>query len=111
MMLGNILKLFIPIAIRLPPVQKTTRKILYENADISVVCIRWKKNDGISMHDHHGRCLFKVLDGTLLEKRWNINRVLNIDNYSSIDKGYKHSIHPLKDSKTLHVYSPPPPKK
>lgn len=88
---------------------ETKRTILYENNDVSVVCFQWKKYNGLPEHDHYGKCLFQVVDGKLLEKRKGNIIIMNPDDQGSIDKGITHSIQPLEDSKSLHIYSPPPP--
>lgn len=107
----KVLKAFINSAKKMPIYAKeTTRTIIYENKDLSVVCFRWKKGDGLPEHDHYGKCIFQVLDGKLLETRCCGKKTLMKSNdFGKINKGIKHSIEPLEDSKSIHVYSPPPP--
>ncbi len=110
----KILKTFINKAIKIPniAVKETQRTILYENKDLSVVFFKWKKGDGLPEHDHYGKCIFQVLDGSLLETRCcGKQTILKTNDFGTIDKGIKHSIEPLENSKSIHVYSPPPPKK
>jgi len=111
-MLKHLLKTFMPTIRNLPPVTKTTRKILYETKDISIVSFQWKKGYLLHEHDHHGQCLYQVLDGKLIETRGNrYAGLLTPNNLKMANKGVKHAIMALEDSISIHVYSPPPPRK
>lgn len=107
----KILKTFIPIANNMPKILETKRSILFENNKYSVVCFQWKKGFHLPEHDHYGQCLFQVLNGKLCEKRGNLETILYKDDIGKIGKGFKHSITSLNESVSLHIYSPPPPKK
>ena len=108
-MLNLFVRAFTPMARKLPQVVETTRSILFQNKDVSVVCFRWKRGDGLPPHDHYGKCMFQVLDGKLLETRGNLKNVLYTNDVGKIGKGFVHSINPIVDSRSIHVYSPPPP--
>ena len=109
-MLKQLLRAFIPRIKNLPPVTKTTRKILYETNDMAVVSFQWKKGDVLPDHDHYGKCLYEVLDGKLVETRGNQYAALLIpDTLGVADIGTRHSIIALEDSTSIHVYCPPPP--
>ena len=106
----KLLKAFLPMVKRMPKnVHETTRTILYQNNDISVVSFQWKKGMGLPEHDHYGKCLFQVVDGKLLETRGSKETLMKINDIGKINKGQLHKIDPLEDSKSIHVYSPPPP--
>lgn len=110
-MMKQLLSKFTNIARRMPiHVNETKRTILYENKNVSVVCFQWKKGDGLPEHDHYGKCLFKVLDGTIVEERMGQKKLMKQNDIGEINKGIKHAILPLENSKSLHIYSPPPPK-
>lgn len=105
----QLLSKFTSIAKRMPKhVQETRRTILYENDTVSVVCFQWKKGDGLPEHDHYGKCLFQVLDGTIVEQRMGQKKLLKENDLGEINKGIKHAILPLENSISLHIYSPPP---
>ena len=109
-MRDKILKAFLPMVQKMPKnFTETTRRILYQNKDISVVSFQWKKGSGLPEHDHYGSCLFKVVDGKLLETRNSKTTLMRTNDIGKINKGQKHKIEPLEDSKSIHIYSPPPP--
>ena len=109
-MLHKLIQIFAPIVRRMPPAKETHRCILFENKDVAIVGFRWKKGQGLAEHDHYGKCMFQVLNGKLIEKRSNgIQRTLQTNDIGKINKGEKHAIEPLEDSRSIHVYSPPPP--
>lgn len=109
-MLNKLLKFFLPMVRKMPKhVEETTRTILYQNKDVSVVSFQWKKNQGLPEHDHYGKCLFQVIDGKLLETRETKETLMKVNDIGRIDKGQKHAITPLENAKSLHIYSPPPP--
>lgn len=108
--MNTLLRAFLPMVRRLPKATvETKRTILYENKDISVVCFQWKKGMGLPEHDHYGKCLFQVVDGKLVERRGAIKCIMKPDDIGKINKGTKHEIIPIEDSKSIHIYSPPPP--
>ncbi len=101
---------FTNLARRMPKdVKETKRTILFENKNVSVVCFQWKKGQGLPEHDHFGNCLFKVLEGTIIEQRMGHKKLMKQNDVGEITKGIKHAIFPLENSKSLHIYSPPPP--
>ncbi len=111
--MDKIIRKFLPQFVKMKPdfSKETKRIVLFENKEMSVVGFHWKKAQTLPLHDHYGKCSFQVIDGKLLEKREIMTRVLRTGDVGKIDKGIKHEILPLENSQSIHVYSPPPPKK
>ncbi len=103
----KILKTFIKKIPQIPLVVKETKRtILYENKEFTIVFFKWKKYDGLPEHDHQGKCVFQVLGGSLLEKRTcGKENILKTNDVGTIHNGIKHSIKPLEDSISIHMYS------
>lgn len=91
------------------------KKTLFANNMVEIVLICWKEGQKSPIHDHpENGCIMKLLSGQLKEVRYTTNLknnavtyikpndVLYIDNYIGF-----HDIEALKDSVSLHVYSPP----
>lgn len=109
--MNNIFKTFIHKVYQLPPVQQTTRTVIYESTEKAIVVFQWKKSNGLPNHTHYGNCIFQVLRGKLLEKRGNLHNILYVHDIGKIGKNFDHEIEPLTDATSIHVYMPPPPKK
>ena len=84
------------------------RNLIYKNDLFEIILICWKKNQESPIHDHpENGCIFKVLQGSIIELKKNSKRTLN-----TYDIGYSigknvHQIKALEDAVSLHVYSPP----
>ena len=95
---------------------KNIVKSKYNQQLYVIIIITWNPNKYIKIHNHaENGCIFKILEGSLIEKKYNTNlEIMNInkckkDTISYIDNniGY-HSITNNNDQNTysLHVYSP-----
>ena len=97
-----------------PNIQKTKRMIVEETKDYSIVLFHWKQNQRVPMHDHEGNCVFKMLSGEMNETRiinGKIQYNVLIDNsIGKLNRGDLHTIIPIKDSVSIHYYSPSPKK-
>jgi len=94
------------------------RKIFKSNDNFEIIIISWNKFQKSPIHDHPSNgCLMKILQGSLIERRYKNNEKLELKNeniYKENDvafiKGDK-IIHEIinKDYNTvsLHIYSPP----
>jgi cysteine dioxygenase len=84
------------------------RNLVYKNDIFEIILICWKKNQESPIHDHpENGCIFKVLEGSIIELKKNSIRTLNINDIGySIGKNV-HQIKAIQDTITLHVYSPP----
>ena len=95
-----------------------TRNLIFQNDDFEIFLIVWDKGSRAKIHDHSDNgCIYKILDGKLIEKRYNPKnlsllslQMLNKDQVRYIDNfiGY-HSIENQSDQPcvSLHIYSPP----
>lgn len=92
------------------------KNCIYRNKNIEIFLITWNKNKKSLIHDHsENGCLYKVLQGSIIEKRFNKELIqidekqLNKDEIGYIDNNYGyHSMHNLEEiTYSLHIYSPP----
>jgi len=98
---------------------------LFQNNDFEIMLICWNKNQETKIHNHpKNGCLYKVLEGTLIEQRYNnifksssvsstrapsLSSFINNNqksNYIDNDLGI-HKIIAKEKSVSLHIYSPP----
>jgi hypothetical protein len=89
-----------------------SKSIIYKNKQYELLLISWKKDTETKYHNHpKNGCYLKVIEGELLE----INKINNEISYNLLtpsNDGFKkhneyHKIIALKDSYSLHLYSPP----
>ncbi len=97
-----------------PQLQKTKRIIIEEAKDHSIVLFHWKAGQRVPMHAHSGTCIFKVLSGEINETRIANNKIhfntLLPGFEGSIGDGQCHTMIPVKNSISMHYYSPVPKK-
>lgn len=102
----NISKLIVP------NIQRTRRIVLEETKDYSVVLFHWKQGQRLPMHDHAGKCVFKMLNGEIQETRIVNKRIqynlLTATSNGCINKGELHTMMPIRDAISVHYYSPVP---
>lgn len=95
------------------------RILLWNNSLIDIYLICWKEGQSSPIHDHPDNgCILRVMAGQLEESLYSSNNglisalsdvpsVYRVDSISFIvGKKGLHSIRPLEDSVTLHIYSP-----
>ena len=90
------------------------RRIIAGN-QVEILILSWKKGQCSKIHDHpENGCILKVLSGKIKEKRYSKRmelekeHVYQTDQISYIDNlKHYHSIEPLEDTVSLHIYSPP----
>lgn len=95
----------------------TRRKIIYSNPKYELILLRWHPYYESKIHNHpENGCLFKLLQGELIEKKYDksLNLIktknLNNDSINYIDNSLcYHKIINNSDflSYSLHIYSPP----
>ncbi len=105
-------------AIKQFKINSTCKHVLVQNDLLKVVLIHWRPGDESNIHGHaKGGCVFKVLHGSLNEKRYSIDNKKNAlaestfkkDGMAYIDDSLAyHSVgNPFKESAiSLHVYTP-----
>lgn len=97
--------------------KKYTKIPIYKNMnlDYEVVCICWHKDSEAKQHKHPIRgCLLRVVEGSLMETRYNRDRGIYIKKKLTKDDNTQymhdslgtHSIKPLENTVSIHVYSP-----
>lgn len=94
-----------------------TKDVLFRNKNFEIVFISWGANSESPIHCHpKNGCILTILDGELIEERYNKNGVLCKYNFLKMgDVGYMenfigtHKIINKNDFNvySLHVYSPP----
>tara|TARA_R110001599_G_scaffold40716_9_gene123886 strand:- start:83 stop:565 length:483 start_codon:yes stop_codon:yes gene_type:complete len=88
--------------------------VIHNDLDFSLNMILWGKNSHTKIHKHNSNCNFLVLDGSLLEYKYENKDVLKLSgsfelqngDLSSVEGGDYHNvfnIHPCK-SISIHVY-------
>ena len=88
--------------------------VIHNDLDFSLNMILWGKNSFTKIHKHNSNCNFVVLDGAVLETKYEDKDFLKISgcseldigDISSIEAGWFHNvfnIHPCK-TMSLHVY-------
>lgn len=84
------------------------RNLVYKNETFEILILCWKEKQESPIHDHpKNGCIFKVLQGSIVEVKKDTQYTLNINDIGySIGKNV-HQIKALEDSVSLHVYSPP----
>lgn len=84
------------------------RNLVYKNETFEILILCWKEKQESPIHDHpKNGCIFKVLQGSIVEVKKDTQHTLNINDIGySIGKNV-HQIKALEDSVSLHVYSPP----
>lgn len=91
------------------------KNLVYRNTNFEVFVVCWKPKQKTKIHDHsENGCLFKVLEGNIVEYRYNHDKSANYyqHNVGSIEYiDNQIGIHKMdNDSKTncitLHIYSP-----
>ena len=97
--------------------QEYKKILVYKNDNFDIYVITWYPKQSSKFHDHSNNgCIFKVLEGSILEVRkyidnnikshtmYNVNQVTYINNNEGI-----HKITNPTDNiaVTLHIYSPP----
>lgn len=87
---------------------KYKRNLVYKNETFEILILCWKEKQESPIHDHpKNGCIFKVLQGSIVEVKKDTQHTLNINDIGySIGKNV-HQIKALEDSVSLHVYSPP----
>lgn len=89
-----------------------SKNLITRNENYELLLLSWNNFSSTKYHNHpENGCLIKVMDGTLSEKVIDKNETTIKILYSK-DIGYKngneyHMITALKDSYSLHLYSPP----
>lgn len=92
------------------------KNLVYRNTDFEVFVVCWTPKQKTLIHDHsENGCLFKVLEGNIVEYRYNHNKSANYYQHNVGSVEYidnQIGIHKMdNDSKTncitLHIYSPP----
>lgn len=90
------------------------KKIIYQNKNFELILIKWDKDSKTKIHKHpKNGCIMKVLDGKLIEKRFNKDNIckeskLEINSIGYIDDNIgTHQIIALEESYSIHLYSPP----
>lgn len=94
------------------------KELVYRNDVFEMFVITWLNGQKSKIHNHSNNgCLFKVLEGNIIEHRYDINNLELIssvkyrkDQVSYIDDNlYYHKIDNIfnKPSVSLHIYSPP----
>ena len=94
------------------------KNLIYRNEDFELFVITWNVNQYSNIHDHSSNgCLFKILEGSILEKQYDINtkKHFNSDTYYKNDIAYIDNnlyYHKMlnifkKPCVSLHLYSPP----
>ena len=104
-------KLNLPKLIQ-PNIQKTRRIIVDETENHSIVLFHWKKNHRLHMHNHKGKCVFHMLNGTINETRIVNKKIefhtLQAGSIGKLKTGDLHTMMPVTDSVSIHYYSPVP---
>lgn len=90
------------------------KHVIYLDDNYELILIKWDENSTTSNHRHpKNGCIMKLLDGELNEDRFNNNKIYKKNNLKINDVGYMHDdlgthkIYALKESYSLHLYSPP----
>jgi hypothetical protein len=86
---------------------------IYLSKNFEIILIIWKEGYSTPLHNHpENGCIIKVLEGNLIEeiinnKQKQINNfILGNVSYMHDNKGF-HKISSIKNSYSLHIYSPP----
>lgn len=94
---------------------KTIVPSIYNQQLYVIIIITWNPNNYIKIHNHaNNGCVFKILDGSLTETRYNSNlkplesNILNSGSVSYIHNniGYHSITTNNKQCVSLHIYSP-----
>ena len=95
------------------------KELVYRDNKFEIIIISWNKNQYSKIHNHsENGCLFKILEGELVESRYNTK---NLQNYATIKYNkysgvsyidnsiYYHKRDNIFDDIciSIHVYSPP----
>jgi hypothetical protein len=93
---------------------KYNRYIVYKNREIEIVIVTWASNQQSGFHGHPGECIFRVLEGVILEELKPVGSVENqISIFNAGDCGYinnsigQHYMYSQNGAVSLHIYSPP----
>ena len=90
------------------------KNIVYQNHIFEIYIICWKPGQQSILHSHpKNGCLMKVLEGSLIEKRYGVHKE-TINRYCKGNISFiKNDTHIVKNDSiiknlvTLHIYSPP----
>ena len=90
------------------------KNIIYRSDIYELILIKWEKGAETSIHNHpkHG-CVMKLLEGNIIEERYDNNIKYKSTNMKNNSVGYmhddlgSHKIIALEESYSLHLYSPP----
>ena len=95
------------------------KELVYRDNKFELFIISWNKNQYSGIHNHSGKgCLFKILEGEIVESRYNIKNLekesmIKYDKYSDIsyidNRLYYHKMENIFNIPciSLHIYSPP----
>lgn len=103
---------------RITPISrdKYIRKTIFNNANYEIVEIYWGENSTTTIHDHPPQgCLYKLLNGKLLEEVYDNNKKKNTDvrivpgelKYIDNTVGFHKITNTGYKSRSIHIYSPP----
>lgn len=93
--------------------KKYHRYVVYKNKEMEMVIITWAPNQQSGFHGHPGECIYRVLEGDILEELISKGGENKISIFSPGDTGYidnsigKHNMYSSLGAVTLHIYSPP----
>tara|TARA_B110000027_G_C15845195_1_gene180201 strand:+ start:56 stop:496 length:441 start_codon:yes stop_codon:yes gene_type:complete len=95
------------------------RNLVYRDKNFELFIISWNKNNYSGIHNHsENGCLFKILEGEIVETRYNIKNLeegvmIKYNTYSEVsyidNSLYYHKMENIFDIPciSLHIYSPP----
>lgn len=98
------------------PNKTYNKKILYKNNNFEIILINWGNYSESPIHCHpKNGCLLTILDGELIEERYNKDKLIKTNILKKNDFEYIHCkigkhkiINPNnKNVYSLHIYSPP----
>ena len=88
-----------------------SRMSLYNDTDFELAMILWRKDSQTYLHKHDTDCGFLVLDGQLLETKFDNGVLLNTNTYNpsnigNVLEGEYHNIMNITEEKSLslHIY-------
>lgn len=93
--------------------RKYNRHVVFKSDELELVIMTWAPNQASGFHGHPGECIFKVLEGIMLEDL--IDRVdgRKLSVFKQGDCGYidnsigRHNVYTDEGAVSLHIYSPP----